>query len=455
MIDIKFIREHADLVKEGMRKKGVSVDVPRLLELDALYRENLREVEKLRSERAVLGEEIVKQQALPQSQELPALFAKTKAVKQKLKELEPKMQNAAAALESLTRLIPNLPKDDVKEGRDERDNEILRTVGKPTTFVFSPQSSFDLGSALDLIDTERASKVSGTRFGYLKREAALLEFALVRFAMDAMAKEGFIPIIPPVLVGERAMGGMGYLERGKDEIYFLPEDKLYLVGTSEQSVGPMHMDEIFEEKDLPRRYVAFSTCFRREAGSYGKDTRGILRVHQFDKVEMFSFTRPEDSDAEHEKLLAIEEKLVQTLKLPYQVVKMCSGDLGDQAARKYDIETWIPSEGRYRETHSASTCTDFQARRLNIRFRRKNGALEYAHTLNGTAFAIGRILIAIMENYQQKDGSIAIPKALHPYTGFKKISRSLTKSPASTKKSRNETHARKNVGRGKSRQSRS
>jgi seryl-tRNA synthetase len=215
------------------------------------------------------------------------------------------------------------------------------------------------------------------------------------------------------------------------------------------------MDEIFEEKDLPLRYVAFSTCFRREAGSYGKDTRGILRVHQFDKVEMFSFTRPEDSDAEHEKILAIEEKLVQALKLPYKVVKMCSGDLGDQAARKYDIETWIPSEGRYRETHSASTCTDFQARRLNIRFRRKNGTVEYAHTLNGTAFAIGRILIAIMENYQQKDGSIAIPKALHPYTGFKKISRSLTKSPASAKKSRNETHARKNVGRGKSRQSRS
>ncbi|MEK7516229.1 MAG: serine--tRNA ligase [Patescibacteria group bacterium] len=420
MIDIKFIREHADLVKEGMRKKGVSVDIDRLLELDSLHREYLREVEKLRAERAVLGEGVAKQQSLPQSPELPTLLQQSKAIKQKLKELEPKMHNAAEALESLLWLIPNLPKDDVKEGRDERDNEIIRVVGTPSKFSFEPRSSFGLGTALDLIDTERASKVSGTRFGYLKREAALLEFALVRFAMDMLAKKEFTPIIPPVLVGERAMRGMGYLDRGKDEIYFLPEDKLYLVGTSEQSVGPMHMDEIFEEHDLPRRYVAFSTCFRREAGSYGKDTRGILRVHQFDKVEMFSFTRPEDSDAEHEKILGIEEKLVQALKLPYQVVKMCSGDLGDQAARKYDIETWFPSEQRYRETHSASTCTDFQARRLNIRFRRKNGSLEYAHTLNGTAVT-GRILIAIMENYQQKDGSIAIPKVLHPYTGFKKI----------------------------------
>jgi seryl-tRNA synthetase len=219
------------------------------------------------------------------------------------------------------------------------------------------------------------------------------------------------------MIGEKAMSAMGYLDRGKDEIYSFPADNLYLVGTSEQSIGPMHMDETFREADLPKRYVGFSTCFRREAGSYGKDTRGILRVHQFDKLEMFSFTVAEDSDKEHERLLAMEEKLLQGLDLPYHVLGICSGDLGDPAARKYDIETWIPSQKAYRETHSTSTCTDYQARRLNIRVRRDSGHVEFVHTLNGTAFAIGRIIIAILENCQQANGDIEIPAALRPYMG--------------------------------------
>ncbi len=283
----------------------------------------------------------------------------------------------------------------------------------------------ELGSALDIIDTERAAKISGTRFAYLRREAALLEFALIQLALETLIKEGFMPVIPPVLVGERPMAGMGYLEHGgRDEMYYLSEDKLFLAGTSEQSVVPMHMDEVLNESDLPLRYVAFSPCFRREAGSYGKDTKGILRVHQFDKIEMVSYTTPEKSDEEHEFLLSLEEKLMGMLKLPYQVIKMCTGDLGDPAARKYDIETWIPSQDKYRETHSTSTITDFQARRLNIRFKRNSTSkLEYAHTLNGTAFAIGRILIAILENYQRADGTIAVPQALQKYCGFDVIRR--------------------------------
>ena len=285
----------------------------------------------------------------------------------------------------------------------------------------------ELAATLDLIDTERASKVSGTRFGYLKREAVMLEFALVRLALDTLTQEGFIPIVPPVLVKPEAMRAMGYVERGGEEIYFIEKDSVYLVGTSEQSIGPMHRDEIFTDANLPRRYVAFSTCFRREAGSYGKDTKGILRVHQFDKIEMFSLTRPEDSQKEHEYLLSLEERLMQKLGLSYRVLNICSGDLGDPAAAKYDIEAWLPGEGAYRETHSTSNTTDYQARRLNIRYRQQitkdKKQLSYVHTLNGTAFAIGRTIIAILENFQEKDGSITVPDALQPYLSFKRIAR--------------------------------
>ncbi|MBU4350703.1 serine--tRNA ligase, partial [Patescibacteria group bacterium] len=293
--------------------------------------------------------------------------------------------------------------------------------GKLPEFDFEPKSHFELGESLDIIDTKRAGKVSGSRFGYLKNGMAKLELAMINFAVDFLSEQGFIPVIPPVMISLDSMKGMGYLEHGGEEnMYILDKDNLVLVGTSEQSIGPMHKDETFEEKDLPKRYIGISTCFRREAGSYGKDTKGILRVHQFNKVEMFSFTKPEDSDKEHEYLLSLEEKLMQALELPYQVVKMCSGDLGMPAARKYDIEVWLPSENRYRETHSTSTCTDFQARRLNIRFKRKDGKSEFVHMLNGTAFS-ERPILAILENYQQKDGSVLIPKVLQKYTGFEKI----------------------------------
>jgi seryl-tRNA synthetase len=276
-----------------------------------------------------------------------------------------------------------------------------------------------------LIDIERAAKVSGSRFGYLKKEAALLEFALIKMSLDILVKEGFVFVIPPVMIKSKAMKAMGYIdtEADKEESYYFDKDDLYLVGTSEQAIGPMHMNEILEEKDLPLHYVSFSTCFRREAGSYGKDTKGILRVHQFDKLEMFSFCKPEDSVAEHKYFVSLEEKLMQQLKLPYRVVQLCSADFARPSSSTIDIETWFPGENKYRETHSSSNCTDFQARRLNIRYKNnKTGKLEFVHMLNGTVFS-QRPILAILENYQQQNGSVEIPKVLQKFSGFKKISK--------------------------------
>jgi len=317
--------------------------------------------------------------------------------------------------------IPNLPLDDVPFGKDERENVVSKEWGEKTKFDFKPKNYLEIAENLDLIDLKRAAKTSGTRFSFLKREAALLEFALVNLAFENLIPEGFVPVIPPFMIKPEPFRGMGYLERGAEEVYYLPKDDLYLIGTAEQIIGPMHMDEVLDEKELPKRYVGFSSCFRREAGSYGKDTKGIFRVHQFDKVEMFSFCRPEKSKEEHLLFLKMEEKLMQALEIPYRVVQMCTGDLGDPAAAKYDLEAWLPSEDRYRETHSTSNCTDFQSRRLNIRYKGKDGKLDFVHTVNGTAFAIGRTLIAIIENYQQKDGSVVVPEVLQKYCGFKEI----------------------------------
>ncbi|MEX0916755.1 MAG: serine--tRNA ligase, partial [Candidatus Spechtbacterales bacterium] len=305
-------------------------------------------------------------------------------------------------------------------GADESENVVVRTVGEKPVFSFTPKDSTELGAIHNLIDTERAAKVSGTRFGYIKNEAVILEFALVRMAMDEAALEGFSPIVPPVLVGEEAMRGLGYLDKEPDQIYHIEEDDLYLVATAEHSIVPMLSGETISAEEAPQRFVGFSSAFRREAGSYGKDTRGILRVHQFDKVEMVTFATPESSNTEHELMLAIQERLMQKLEIPYQVVRICTGDMGFVAANQYDIEAWVPSENTYRETHSTSNTTDFQSRRLGIRVKGAEGT-ELAHIVNGTAFAIGRTLIALLENHQQEDGSIHIPQALQSYTGFDRI----------------------------------
>ena len=403
MLDIKFIRENPDKVKQGCQKKQADVDIDKLLEIDKKRRELLQEIEGLKAEqKKVSGKD--------QSQ-----IEKAKELKSKIKEIEPELSKIEEEFNKLMRQIPNVPLDDVIEGKTEGDNKVLREEGKKPEFSdFKPKDYLEIAEKLDIIDIKRAAKTSGSRFGYIKGAATLMEFALVQLAFKVLGDQGFTPVVPPVMLKREAMEGMGYLDRGADEVYHLEKDDLYLVGTSEQSIGAMHMNETFQEKDLPKRYMGFSTCFRREAGAYGKDTKGILRVHQFDKIEMFSFCSPEKSEEEHQLLLSLEEELMKALKLPYRVIDICSGDLGDPAAKKWDIEAWMPGQGQYRETHSTSNCTDWQARRLNIRYKAKDG-IKFVHTLNGTAFAIGRMIISIIENYQQKDGSVKIPEALREY----------------------------------------
>ncbi len=419
MIDIQLLRDNPEAVRAGAKAKKVHINVEDILALDREHRALLQKIEACRAEKRVAGKEIGKTKDTARKEELLAAMRVVDAQEEALK---PEIAKVEERLHALLMNIPNMPAADVTVGKDDTENEIIRRVGEIPKFDFTPKDYLTLAAQHNLIDVERAAKVSGSRFGYIMGDAALLQFALIHYATETLIREGYTPVLPPVLVNESTMRGMGYLEHGgEDETYHFTQDDLYLVGTSEQSIVPMHRDEILEEKNMPRRYFGYSTCFRREAGAHGKDTRGILRVHQFDKVEMVSVVRPEDGDAEHERLLAIEEKLMQGLQLPYHVLKICTGDLGGPAARKYDIEAWIPSEGKYRETHSTSTCTDFQSRRLNIRFRREKGGVEFAHILNGTAFAMGRTIIAILENYQQADGSIAIPEVLQKYMGKKKI----------------------------------
>jgi len=421
MLDIKLIRKNPEKVKEGIKKKGFDEKlVDEILEIDKERREKIKVVEDLRAKINKISKIISKEKEKKEK-----YIKESKDISKKLEELEKELKEKEEKFNYLLSQLPNLPFDNVPVGKDENDNVVIREVGKIPQFDFPIKDYLEIGENLDLIDVKRAAKVSGTRFGYLKNEMVLLELALFRFALDTLMKEGFKPVLPPVMIKEQMAWGMGYLEQlDKEEAYYLEKDKLYLVGTSEQSIGPYFANETLKEEDLPIRFVAISTCFRREAGSYGKDTRGILRVHQFDKVEMFSFCHPEKSVEEHQFFLFLEEKLMQSLKIPYRVLEICTGDLGRPAAAKYDIEAWFPTQNRYRETHSTSNCTDFQARRLNIRyFDSKKKKLEFVHTINGTAFS-QRPLLAILENYQQKDGSVKIPEVLHQYLPFKVIKKS-------------------------------
>ena len=404
MLDIKFIRENAKKVEQNAKNKGYKVDIDKLLEVDKKRRELIEKVDKLRSKR----KEIAQKRDEKQGQQL----------KKDLRLDEDKLEKLNEDFYDLIRQVPNLAKDDVLVGRDESENKVIRQVGRKNQFNFKPKDHLELGESLDLIDVERSSKISGPRQSFIKNELVGLEFALISFCFDVLESEGFIKVIPPLIINKKAVAGLGYPEYERGEGYKI--DDQYLVGTSEHSIVPMHMDEVFHTDDLPRRYAAFSTAFRREAGSYGKDTRGIFRVHQFDKIEMVSFVNRKDSQKELKYLLSLEEKLVQTLEIPYRVIQMCTADLGFPTASKFDIECWFPSQNQYRETHSASTTTDFQSRRLDIKYV-EGSEKKFVHILNGTAFAIGRTLIAIMENYQAKDGSIQVPKALQKYTGFAKI----------------------------------
>lgn len=412
MIDIKILRDNPQAIQLAAMNKGVSIDVTHIIEIDQKYRELMVAVQMLREERNSLvraassGTEKEKQAAIEEGRKLKVL----------LEQKEHAFASVKDELNTALLSIPNPAKPDVKVGKDDTENEVVRKVGDIPKFTFIPKHHLTLGEALDIIDVERAAKVSGSRFYYLKNEGVLLQFALRQLAFEVLLAEGFTPVLPPTLIKREIMQALGYMENGGDEdMYQIPSDNLILVGTSEQSVVPMHKDEVLNTKDLPLRYVAFSSCFRREAGSYGKDTRGILRAHQFDKIEMVSFVKEGEDDKEHEYLLSLEEKLLQMLNIPYQVVKMCTGDLGFPASRKYDLEGWIPSENKYRELTSTSTTGDFQARRLNTKYREGNET-KYVQILNGTGFST-RPIIAILENNQQEDGSIVIPEVLRKYMG--------------------------------------
>ncbi len=415
MLDPKLIRENPKLVEKKALEKGIKINIDYISELDARLRKIDLLVQKLREERNKLAKNI---STAPDKQEA---ISKGRLLREKLEKEEKALDALKQEYQKVLMTIPNLTKDDVKVGKDESENEVIRKHGTPKKFDFKPKDHLELGEALDMIDVKTAAKVSGPRFAYLKNDGALLEFALKQFAFDTLIKEGFTPIIPPVLIKKEIMEGLGYTQMGEGEnIFLLDKDGFYLVGTAEQSIVPMFKDEILNKKDLPKRFVGFSTCFRREAGSYGKDTRGIFRVHQFDKVEMVSFVEEGKDDEEHEYLLSLEENFFKALEIPYQVVKMCSGDLGFPAARKYDIEAWIPSQERYREVTSVSTVTDFQSRRLNMKYQ--DGAQKkYLYVLNGTAYSMNRPIIAILENYQQKDGSILVPEVLQKYLNKKVI----------------------------------
>ena len=412
MINIKFIKENKNDVIKGIKAKGFNIDVDLVVKLDEERNILRKKIESINAERKKTAE--------------ARDIEKGRKIKFELECLETEEKILSEKFDNLIKKIPNLPLPEVPVGKDESENIVLREVGEKPKFSakggsasggnFPAQDYMTLSEKLGWIDTERAGKAIGSRFGYLLRDAVGLEFALTRFTFDVLKKGGFIPIVPPVFLKPEAMRGMGYLDYNEDEVYHLEKDDLYLIGTSEQAIGAMHVNEILDTKSLPLRYAGFSSCFRREAGSYGKDTKGILRVHQFDKVEMFSFAKPEDSKKEHEFLLSMEEKLMKALDLPYRVVQICTGDLGFQAANKYDIEVWLPGQNQYRETHSTSNNTDFQSRRLNIKYKNSEiGKNEFVHTLNATAFAIGRMIIAIMENYQQSDGTIKTPAILKRY----------------------------------------
>jgi len=412
MFDLKLLRENPELVKAGIRKKQRDPSlVHRAVEIDRQRRERLQEVERLRADQNRASTEIARLSGGARDQQI----AQMREVATRLKALEPDLKTLEEELDHILRGFPNLPHESVPPGKEEAENVPLRYWGTKPTFDFEPKDHLDLGTRLGILDMERAAKVAGSRFYYLRGAGVLLEQALMRFGLDVLLAEKFSPVVPPFLVHpEIITGAWGGTELDVQQVYRIEAEELALIGTSEQPLAGMYKDETLEEKQLPLRLAGISWNFRREAGSYGRDIRGLYRVHQFDKLEMFSFTLPEASWDEHEYLVSLEERILQQLGLHHRVVILCGGETSTPAAKTYDVETWMPSRQGYGETQSCSNCTDFQARRMGIRVRRAQGTV-YAHTLNGTALATSRALIAVLENYQQQDGSIRIPDALVPY----------------------------------------
>jgi seryl-tRNA synthetase len=412
MLDLKLIRSDPERVKAALARRGAADGVDELLALDARRRELLPRIETAQAERKSLSKRIGA--AKQKGEEAGELMAEVQGLKETIESGKAELEGVEAELERAAAALPNLPDPEAPDGTDEEDAVVLREVGERPDLGFEPRDHLEIGAELGLIEIEAAARLSGSRFAYLKGDLVLVEMALARFALELVREEGHEPVVPPVLVREEALYGTGFLPGDRDQIYEVPKDELFLVGTSEVSLAGLHAGEILDADALPLRYAGLSTCFRREAGAAGRDTRGIFRVHQFDKVEMFSFVEPSQSGAEHERLLAIEERILAELEIPYRVVSIAAGDLGAPAAKKYDCEAWIPSQGRYRELTSCSNTTDYQARRLAARYRPGDGeSPRPVHTLNGTAVAVGRTLIALIENRQERDGGFTLPNILH------------------------------------------
>ncbi len=419
MIDIKFLRENPDVVRASQKGRGENVElVDQIIAADERKRAALTDFETLRQEQNVLSKSV----GAAKGDEKTALLANAKELADKVKAADTRRAELEEEAKKLLLQLSNLLDTEAPIGGEE-DFVTIEHVGTPRDFAkdgFEPRDHVELGKLLGAIDTERGAKVAGSRSYYLTGVGALLEFALVNYAIQSALKNGFSPVIPPVLVNPAAMEGTGFLGQAAENVYRIEKDDVYLVGTSEVPLAAMHMDEILPAEKLPLRYAGYSSCFRREAGTYGKDTRGIIRVHQFDKVEMFSFCRPEDAKEEHKRLLQWEKDFLTAMEIPFRVIDVASGDLGSSAVRKFDIEAWIPTQDAYREVTSTSNCTEFQARRLNIRYKDADGTKAIA-TLNGTLVAIPRMIVAILENHQNADGTVNVPAALQPFLGMKKF----------------------------------
>lgn len=408
MLDIKYIREHIAEIKAAILNKNSKVDLTALLNLDEKKRQLQTDVDELNRQRNVIA--TLGKPGKPTSEQM----AEAKSIKQHCAELEQTLAQVDEEYKKLMYQVPNIPSADTPIGPDESGNQVVKEWGIKPTFNFAPKPHWELGKTLDVIDNEQAALVAGTRFTYLKNELALMEYALVNLVLSVTVTKGFIPIIPPIFIKPAVFEKMGRLQPTAER-YYIPADDLYLIGSAEHTLGPLQMNQIIAEDKLPLRYIAFSPALRREAGAAGKDSRGILRLHQFHKVEMEVFSTPEQGLAEHNLLISLEEELLQKLKLPYQVLLKCTGDIGDPNARGVDINTWMPGQNVYRETHTADYMTDFQARRLNARYRSNNGQTKFLHMNDATALAIGRIIAAIMENYQTAEGTIKIPTVLQPW----------------------------------------
>jgi seryl-tRNA synthetase len=416
VLDIKYVRDNIDLLKDALRKRKNDMSLSELLEWEQKRRDLIKEVEDLRNRRNMVSGKIARLKR--DKKDASALVSEMKEVSEKIKSLDGELKQTDESISAILLMIPNIPHESVPVGSDETENKEVRRWATPREFDFTPLNHWDIGETLGILDFDRASKIAGARFSLMKGLGAKLERALMNFMLDTNTAKGYLEVFPPILVNRESMTGTGQLPKFEMELFRTADPEFYLIPTAEVPVTNIHRDEILRESDLPKYYTAYTPCFRREAGSYGKDTRGLIRQHQFNKVELVKFVKPEDSYDELETLTANAEDILQKLELPYRVVALCTGDLGFSAAKTYDLEVWLPGQNKYREISSCSNFGDFQARRANIRFKRegKKGT-EFVHTLNGSGLAIGRTVVAILENYQQKDGSVVIPEALRHFMG--------------------------------------